>query len=88
MAQSKTKSRTFRRIRRRNVSGIVTKYTRRRPSKAHCAVCGEILHGVSSGLHIAKTSKTERRPERPFGGMLCSGCSRTVHKKSARMQND
>jgi len=88
MSEAKTKSRTFRRIKKRVVSGTVTHYTKRKPAKCKCANCSVPLKGVKSDLpsKIQKLSKSERRPERPFGGVLCSQCARKEHKKSARVE--
>ena len=33
---------------------------------------------------IKKLSKTKKRPTRPYGGQLCSECSRRVFKEEAR----
>ena len=62
-------------------------YRKRKPSSAVCGNCHEELHGVPRerpyvmrGLH-----KTEKRPERPFGGVLCSDCSRQEFKAKARL---
>jgi large subunit ribosomal protein L34e len=74
----KTKSRTFRRVKVTTPGGKrVTHYKRRRPEAAHCP-CGETLKGVPRLLPIAMQAlaKTKKRPERPFGGVLCSKCMR------------
>ena len=33
---------------------------------------------------MAKLPKTKKRPERPFGGNLCSDCMRKIMKEKAR----
>jgi len=47
-----------------------------KPAIRKCALCGTRLHGVpkKSPGDLNKLSKTEKRPERIFGGVLCSGC--------------
>jgi len=47
-------------------------------------MCGKVLHGVASArpYKMAKLSKTEKRPERPYAGMLCSSCMRLKIKSS------
>jgi large subunit ribosomal protein L34e len=52
--------------------------TLRKPSNAKCGVCGAILSGVprERPYKMQKLPKTKKRPERPFGGVLCSACSR------------
>ena len=90
MPASKTKSRTFRRTRKRVVSGLVVRYKKKKPAKSHCAGCGSFLAAVPSdtAANIRKYPKTARRPERPFGGVLCSSCSRRAIIKRVRQQND
>jgi len=58
----------------------VTHYEPKMHSKHLCAICNGILHGKPRGrpVEIQKLSKTERGPVRPFGGMLCSGCTRKI----------
>lgn len=68
-------------IKRRNVrtpgSRSVVHYDRLlKPSEAKCSACGAILPGVprlppSKMTNIAKSRK---RPNRPYGGQLCSSC--------------
>jgi len=86
MAESKTKSRTFRRIKKRIVSGTIERYVKKKPKKAHCGGCGALLRGVPSDLayKIRKLPKTRRRPQRTFGGVLCAKCAREELKKKAR----
>ena len=40
--------------------------------------CGKELKGIPREIpgKIAKLSKTQRRPSRPYGGVLCSQCMR------------
>jgi large subunit ribosomal protein L34e len=66
----------------------ITQYRRRKPSKAKCGSCGALLSGVPRELpcKMATMSKTEKRPERPFGGVLCSKCMRVKFKTEARVQ--
>ena len=53
-------------------------YKRRKPSAAKCSGCRVVLKGVLKDLpyKVGKLSKTQRRPERPYGGVLCSKCMR------------
>ncbi|MFP4645090.1 MAG: 50S ribosomal protein L34e [Candidatus Woesearchaeota archaeon] len=77
------KSRTYRRVSTRVPGGsTVRNFVKRSPKQAHCAYCGKPLSGVprqSSG-----SSKTGRRPERPYGGVLCSMCLRDEIKLGVR----
>ena len=72
------KSRTYRRIYARTPGGTeVTQYKRRKPAKAQC-VCGKFLAGVPHEIpsRMQNMPKTYKRPERPYGGVLCSACMR------------
>jgi len=86
MSESKTKSRTFNRVKRRTVSKLVTSYNKKKPQKSRCGGCGVVLKGfaTNSPSKVGKQAKTQRRPERPYGGVLCSKCSREIFKKRAR----
>lgn len=55
-------------------------YVGRKPSHPICGGCGANLHGIPR-LTKAKanaTSRSSKRPERPYGGVLCSKCSRQL----------
>ncbi len=56
------------------------------PGKPRCAICGRVLFGVIRGRpsYVRKFSKTEKRPERPYGGYLCPKCMRRVMKQRIR----
>ncbi len=61
-------------------------YRERKPGKAACGACGKNLAGVPHELPSAfrNLPKTAKRPERPFGGVLCSACMRMFFKNKAR----
>ncbi len=48
--------------------------------KARCARCGRPLTGTRTGPRsvMAKLAKSEKRPNRPYGGYLCSKCLREL----------
>ena len=56
----------------------VLRYKKKKPSKHVCAECGAVLHGVPRGrpYEIGKLAKSQKRPNRPFGGYLCPKCAR------------
>lgn len=86
MPSGRFKSRSFRRVRVKTPGGRTElTYRRRKPSKARCS-CGAILAGVPQGIpsRVNKLSKTEKRPERPFGGELCPRCMRARIVERAR----
>tara|TARA_Y100000310_G_scaffold275670_1_gene292328 strand:+ start:5571 stop:5834 length:264 start_codon:yes stop_codon:yes gene_type:complete len=79
MPSGKHKSRTLRRVFVRTISGNVTKHFRKRKSaKRSCGGCGSTLKGVPHNIQskFKNLSKTKKRPERPYGGVLCSSCMR------------
>lgn len=79
MPRRSRRSRTFRRIFVKLPGGTTAlRYKRRKPSPAECANCGKNLAGVPRDIpsKIHNLPKTKKRPERPFGGMFCSRCSR------------
>ncbi|MBN1157254.1 50S ribosomal protein L34e [Candidatus Woesearchaeota archaeon] len=87
MVAGRYKSRTLRRKKVKTPGGrLTTHYLKRKPKKAHCAECGVVLSGVprERPYIMRNLGKTKKRPERPFGGMLCSKCSRDLIKKQAR----
>ena len=86
MTQSKTKSRTFARKQVRTVNGTKVVYARRKPKVGSCPVTGEKLKGVPRKLpgKMKNLAKTEKRPQRPFGGVLSSKASRQELKRRAR----
>jgi len=74
-------SHALRKVQRRTPGGrTVTHYEPKLHSKHICAICKQVLHGKPRGrpVEIRKLAKSERRPERPFGGMLCSKDTRMV----------
>ncbi len=87
MVAGRYKSRTLRRKKVKTPGGrLTTHYLKRKPNKAHCADCGTVLSGVprERPYVMRNLAKTQKRPERPFGGVLCSRCSRELIKKQAR----
>lgn len=87
MPAGKHKSHSLRRVKRVTPSGKnVTQYKRRKPQAAHCTVTGDVLKGVPREVpsKIKSIPKSQRRPERPFGGVLSSKAARRVHIEKAR----
>ncbi len=62
---------------------IVIHHSRKKTSFAKCAKCKKPLQGVRRFTHsqFKKLSKTEKRPERPYGGSLCSSCMRQLFRE-------
>ena len=89
MPEPYKRSRTLRRLQVK-VPGGRTKlhYKERKPGKIKCGNCGALLKGVSRErpLKMQKLPKTMKRPERPYGGNLCSKCLRSLIVEKARSQ--
>ena len=75
MVAGKHRSRSKRRVFVKTPSKTKMVYIDRKPSIGHCAQCGAKLHGMPR-VRSSKLTKSQRRPERPYGGQLCSKCSR------------
>ena len=79
MPRPNRRSRTFRRVYVKTPSGNnKILYKRRKPKAAHCANCGNILHGIPHELpfKMKNIPISQKRPERIFGGNLCSKCTK------------
>ncbi len=73
------RSRTLRRKHIHTPGGRnVIHYVKRKPSKPQCAHCGNVLQGVARvrANQLRTIAKTQKRPQRPYGGVLCSPCMR------------
>ncbi len=87
MVKGNLRSRTFRRVYVRTPAGRnVLHHRRRKNGKPQCKDCGKELSGVARGTpaQIHRLSKTQRRPQRPYGGVLCSSCTRNLIKEQSR----
>ena len=90
MTLPRFRSRSKRRVAKKLPSGQVRiHYEDRKPKSAHCAGCGSKLHGVARATtaQLRKLSKTQKRPERAFGGVLCTKCMRKVLANQAREEH-
>lgn len=70
---------------------LVTHYIKRKPSKAECAVCKKELLGVPNLLtyKLRGLPKTQRRPERPYGGYLCHSClKKKLLERTSNLKNE
>jgi len=82
----KHKNRTFRRVLKKLASRVTIHYKKRNPAKAKCGDCGKPLKGVPRArpFKMQNMAKTQKRPERPYGGNLCSKCMRAKMTEKAR----
>ncbi|RME53090.1 50S ribosomal protein L34e [Candidatus Woesearchaeota archaeon] len=89
MPQGQLKSKTFKKKQVRTPGGrLATHYRKPKPKQAACSACGRVLHGIPRlrPKDARNTPKTKKRPERPYGGVLCAACSRTEMIAKARAQ--
>jgi large subunit ribosomal protein L34e len=87
MTKPMFKSRSWKKRQLKTPGGrLVTHYSRRNPKAAKCSNCGKKLPGVPRvrPTILKKIVKSKRRPERPYGGKLCSSCTRELFRSKAR----
>lgn len=87
MPEPRFRSRTLRRVKRKLPGGkTVTHYEKRNPKQPKCANCKTELKGIprKRPYQMQRLGLSKKRTERPFGGYLCSKCSRLLIKKEAR----
>ncbi len=88
MPQPRRRSRSLRKIFVKTPGGRTTvHYKRRKPKAAHCGRCGAILKGIphERPYKMENMGKSKKRPERPYGGVLCSKCMRALFVEKARV---
>lgn len=73
-------------FKKRVISKTILREKRRKIKFAKCAICKKPLHGTKrlEVNELKKLSKSEKRPERPYGGYLCSECAKELFKQKAR----
>jgi len=89
MPAPRLRSRSFRRVYVKTPGGnTVIHYSHRKPKIAHCSKCRAILKGVprERPYKMQNMPKSSKRPERPYGGKLCSSCLRQLLIEKARSQ--
>lgn len=87
MVRPALRSRSFKRKKVKTPGGeLRIHYRKEKPSPALCANCRKPLHGVPRQRAIAfgSLSRSQKRPERPYGGNLCSACMREKIKSKIR----
>ena len=81
------RTRSRRKVIVRTPGGRVTiHYEPRKPGPAKCAICGKPLNGVPREIPsvLKKLAKTEKRPERPYGGYICPECLSRLLREAVR----
>ncbi len=91
MVAGSLKSRSKRRVFVKTPGGkTVRTYRLRKPGRHVCGGCGTRLPGIPHLLSskFKNLAKTKKRPQRPYGGVLCSSCTRAemVNKARGMMQ--
>ena len=79
MPAPRLRSRSLRRVSKKLPGGrTVIHFSKKKPQQAECSGCGDALKGVPRLLpyKMRNLAKTKKRPQRPFGGVLCSSCMR------------
>jgi len=87
MPQPYKRSRSLRRVYVKAPGGKTRlHYRKRKPGKAECGSCGAFLKGTlrERPNKMSSLAKTKKRPERPYGGNLCSRCMRLLMIAKAR----
>ncbi len=86
MPKGREKSGRFRKIFVKTPGKTTVHLRERKPSRSICSQCKKPLQGVPRDrpAKVGKLAKTQRRPERPYGGVLCSACTRKVFRAQAR----
>jgi len=81
MPEPYKRSRSLRRLQIKVPGGrTVMHYRKRKPKNARCGNCGATLKGIAREMPLKMRTlpKTKKRPERPYGGNLCSSCMRSL----------
>ncbi|MBT3395416.1 50S ribosomal protein L34e [archaeon] len=79
MPAGKHKSRTLRRVFVKSPGGNTKiQYRKRKTAKLTCVECGKGLHGIPNLIRsrFKNLPKSKKKPQRPYGGNLCSACTR------------
>lgn len=77
----------MKKVKKRTPGGrIVVHLKKKKPKIARCAICKKPLHGIPRlrPKELKKLPKTKKRPERLYGGYLCSKCLKELLKEKAR----
>jgi len=81
------KKKALKRVAKRSIGGSKTfAYRKERTSAAVCNNCGRELHGMPrfTSTKYVRLAKSEKRPNRKFGGYYCANCTREIFRNTAR----
>ena len=79
MPRPSERSRSLRKLKRTTPGGKrMVHHERRTNVSARCSVCKKLLHGIPRAKKsgYSNMAKSKKRPDRPYGGSLCSSCMR------------
>tara|TARA_Y100000310_G_scaffold138289_2_gene137238 strand:+ start:38751 stop:39026 length:276 start_codon:yes stop_codon:yes gene_type:complete len=88
MPRPSLRSRSLRKVKKKLPGGrLTTHFEKKKSSRAKCGSCGVLLAGMTAARvgRAAFATKSKKRPERPYGGVLCSKCMR--QKIVAKVRN-
>ena len=63
-------------------------YKQKKPGKHKCGRCGKPRSGVPNAVpaKMKKLSKSEKIPERPYAGVLCTECTERLFRYKTRFE--
>jgi len=82
MTYGRFKSKIRKRTYVKTSTGTTIFYSKPRKKSVFCVSCNSILQ--STNLYRGVT-KSQKRPSRPFGGVLCAACVRDTFRQRARL---
>ncbi len=91
MVRGALRNKTFRKVKVRTPGSNVTiHYKKRKPKVGVCPVTGETLKGVAKArpYKMENMPKSQKRPERPYGGVLSSRAMRQLLKARNRVAKE
>ncbi len=73
---------------RKTPSGrISVTFQRSKGDKHICAICSTTLQAVARrSKQLKRLTKTQKRPERKFAGVLCANCVQSIIKQKTRLE--
>jgi large subunit ribosomal protein L34e len=86
MVEGRRKSNTYAKKQVSTATTTKQRVVKRKPSRAKGKETGEHLHGVPRGrpVDLKRMTKSQRRPDRPYGGVLSGKAMRQRFKEQAR----
>lgn len=74
-------------VERRSPGGRTIRISKlKKHAPARCGLCGAALNLTRTPSEKRKLAKTERRPQRLFGGVLCARCTELIIREATRLK--